>query len=87
MFKTLAAVAFLGLALAAPARADDMAKCDDATMKMVNDAIKADTDPKMKDDVMKATDAMMMADKSMKDHKMDDCSMHIGEAKKAMMMK
>jgi hypothetical protein len=85
--RILLAAAVAAFALATPALADDMAKCDDATMKMVDDAIKADTDPKMKNDVDMATKEMDMAMAAMKDNKMDDCSMHIGEAKKHMMMK
>jgi hypothetical protein len=85
--RILLAAAVAAFALATPALADDMAKCDEATMKMVDDAIKADTDPKMKEGVDMATKEMEMAMASMKDNKMDDCSMHIGEAKKHMMMK
>lgn len=89
MIKLFVSAAFITLALTSSSYADDMAKatCDEATMMMVMDAIKKDTDPKMANDVKMATDEMMMADKAMKDHKMDDCSMHIGMAKKAMMMK
>ena len=92
MLKSILAVAAVTFALATPVLASDMAKadmptCDDATMKMMNDAIKADTDPKMKDGVDMANKAMAMAGDSMKAGKMDDCSMHMGEAKKAMMMK
>jgi hypothetical protein len=88
MLKSLAAVALLGLALAAPARADDMmAKCDDATMKMMTDAMAKDTDPKMKDGVMKAGEEMKMAMDSMKANKMDECTKHVGMAMDHMMMK
>jgi hypothetical protein len=87
MMKTLFAATVLGFALAAPAYAADMAKCDDATMKMVMDAIKADTDPAMKAGVDKATAEMAMAGEAMKANKMDECSKHIGMAKESMMMK
>ena len=88
MFKTLAAVALLGLTLAAPARADDMmAKCDDATMKMMSDAMAKDTDPKMADGVKMAGDEMKMAMDAMKANKMDDCTKHVGMAMDQMMMK
>ena len=88
MLKTFAAVALLGLALAAPARADDMmAKCDDATMKMVTDAMAADTAPKMANDVKMAGDEMKMAMDSMKANKMDECTKHVGMAMDHMMMK
>ena len=89
MFKTLAAVAFIGLALSAPVRADDMmtAKCDEATMKMVADAMAKDTAPKMANDVKMAGDEMKMAMDSMKAHKMDECTKHVGMAMDHMMMK
>ena len=53
----------------------------------VDEAIKADTDPAMKNDVDMANKEMDMAKMAMKDGKMDDCSMHIGNAMKSMMMK
>ena len=89
MFKTLATVALLGLALSSPARADDMmtAKCDAATMKMVHDAMVKDTAPKMANDVKMAGDEMKMADVAMKAHKMDDCTKHVGMAMDHMMIK
>ena len=87
MKTALFAAAVLGLVLAAPVNAAEMAACDDATMMKVNEAIKADTDPKMKDAVTMATEEMQKAEMSMKDHKMDDCSMHIGKAMESMMMK
>ena len=89
MLKTLTAVAFLGFALAAPAYADEMmtAKCDDATMKMVSDAMAKDTAPKMANDVKMAGDEMKMAMDSMKAHKKDECTKHVGMAMDHMMMK
>lgn len=89
MIKLFVGAALITVAFTSTSFADEMAKtmCDDATMMMVMDTIKKDTDPKMADGVKMATKEMMMADKSMKDNKMDDCSMHIDMAKKAMMMK
>ena len=89
MIKLFVSAAFITVAFTSSSFADEMAKatCDDATMMMVMDTIKKDVDPKMADGVKMATEEMMMADKAMKDHKMDDCSMHIDMAKKAMMMK
>ncbi len=99
MLKTLLATSLLAASLAVPSFAadkmkmdhmtkmDHMAKCDDATFSMINDAIKKDTDPKMAKDVMKANKEMHMAEMSMKSHKMDDCSKHLGMAKMDMMMK
>ena len=91
MLKSILAAATISLATAAfsPSFADEMApvKCDTATMGMVNDAMKADTDPKMKPAVDSAMKHMAMADDAMKANKMDDCSAQIGMAKKDMMMK
>lgn len=89
MIKVFISAAFITLALTATSFADDMAKakCDEATMTMVMDAMKKDTDPKMAKDVEMAAGEMKMAAASMKDNKMDDCSMHIDAAKKHMMMK
>ena len=63
------------------------AKCDDATMKMVHDAMTKDTDAKMANDVKMAGDEMKMADDSMKANKMDECTKHVGMAMDHMMMK
>ena len=89
MFKTLAATALLGLALAAPAHAATMmeVKCDDATMKMMTDAMAKDTDPKMKEGVMKAGEEMKMAMDMMKANKTEECMKHVGMAMDHMMMK
>ena len=89
MIKTTLAAALLALAFTAPAFAAEMAHttCDTGTMKMVHEAMDKDTDPKMAKDVKKAAKEMMMADESMKAHKMDDCSKHIGMAMDHMMMK
>ena len=89
MLKSIIAVALLGIAVTAPAYADDMmaAKCDDATMKMVHEMMAKDTDPKMKDGVMKADEEMKMAMDSMKANKMDECTKHVGMAMDHMMIK
>jgi hypothetical protein len=87
MIKTLLAAAGIAATFALPALADDMPMCDDATMMKVDEAMKADTDPKMKDMVDMAMKEMDMAKMAMKDNKMDDCSMHISKAMEQMMMK
>jgi len=64
MLRTLLATSLLAASLAVPSFAadkmkmDNMAKCDDATFAMMNDAIKKDADPKMAKDVMKANKEM-----------------------------
>ena len=98
MIKTLFASTLVFAALAVPSFAadkmkmkmnhmDTMAKCDDATFAMINDAMKKDTDPKMAKDVKMAMGEMHMAEMSMKNHKMTECSKHLGMAKHDMMMK
>ena len=87
MIKSLMTAGVLALALAAPAYADDMMKCDDASMMKMDDMIKADTDPNMKKDVDMAMKDMEMAKTAMKDGKMDDCMKNMEQAKKDMMMK
>ena len=82
MKSSLFAVTILGLAFITPAYADEMMKCDDATMMKMDDMIKADTDPAMKNDVDMATKDMEMAKTAMKDGKMDDCVTHLEQAKK-----
>ncbi len=87
MLRSLIAAGLLGLAMAAPAHAAEMAKCDDASMMKMDDAIKADTDPMMKDATDMAMKEMDMAKTAMKDGKMDDCSMHLTKAMDEMKMK
>jgi hypothetical protein len=87
MIKVFVGAALMTVAFTTTSFAAEMAKCDEATMTMVMDAIKKDTDPKMAKDVKMAQDEMAMADKSMKEKKMEDCSKHIDMAKKHMMMK
>jgi hypothetical protein len=87
MMKLLFGAAVLGLALTAPAYADDMMKCDDATMMMMQTEMDAVTDAAMMEKKEMAMKEMEMAKTSMKDGKMDDCTMHMGEAKKTMMTK
>ena len=82
MMKSLFAATLLGFALTAPAYADEMMKCDDATMMKMQTEMDAMTDMAKKDMAMKE---MEMAKMAMKDGKMDDCSMHMGEADKQMM--
>ncbi|MBI2717384.1 MAG: hypothetical protein HY245_04530 [Rhizobiales bacterium] len=86
MMKSILAAAALTLALSVPALAAEMAKCDEATMMKVNEAIKADTKPEMKKEVDAAAEHMKMAEMAMKGSKMDECSMHIGKAMDQMMM-
>jgi len=82
MSKIILAAAMLAAAFAVPATADDMMKCDDASiMKMEND-VEGMKDMAMKEMAMKE---MTMARDSMKMNKMDDCVMHMEKAHKSMM--
>jgi hypothetical protein len=87
MMKSLIAAGVLGLALSAPASAAEMATCDDASMMKMDEVIKADTDPKMKDAADMAMKELDMAKMAMKDGKTDDCAMHLTNAMKSMEMK
>ncbi len=94
MLKTIFATAAVVATLSAPAFADEMMKCDDATMKMMHDdmdkmaggSMSKQTD-NMKKGMEMAKDEMMKASEAMKMNKMDDCSKHLGMAKQDMMMK
>jgi hypothetical protein len=83
MLKSTIAAALLGLAFTAPAYADEMMKCDDASMKMMQGEMDKMTDPAMKDKKEMAMKEMEMAMASMKDGKTDDCMMHMEGAMKA----
>jgi hypothetical protein len=81
MMKTLTVIAFAAVAFAAPAFADDMMKCDDASMTKLNAMVMA-MDASKKDQMAMAMKEVDMAKASMKDGKMDDCSMHMDNAMK-----
>jgi hypothetical protein len=78
---TLTAIILAG-AFAVPAMADDMMKCDDASMMKMDKQIDGVKDMAMKDKAMKEG---MMAKDSMKMNKMDDCKMHMDNAMKSAM--
>ena len=82
MLKLTFAAAILTAAFAVPAMADDMMKCDDASMMSMQTKMDAMKDMAMKDKAMKE---MMMAKDSMKMNKMDDCKMHMDNAMKSAM--
>jgi hypothetical protein len=86
MIRTLLAASALAIAFAHPVLADDMMKCDDASMMKMKadlDAMTGDAMMAKKEMAMKEMD---MASDAMKAGKMDDCTMHMGEAMKAMKM-
>jgi hypothetical protein len=82
MLKFTLTAAFLAAVFAAPAMADDMMKCDDASMMKMDKQVEGVKDMAMKDKAMKE---MAMAKDSMKMNKMDDCKMHMDNAMKSAM--
>lgn len=87
MLKSTISAAILVIALSVPSYADDMAKCDDASMMAMHSEMDAMTDPAMKEHKEMAMKEMEMAQTSMNDGKMDDCAVHLDAAKKEMMAK
>ena len=82
------AAAVLTLALSVPASAQDtMMKCDDASMMKMQTEMDAMSDPAMKNKKDMTMKHMDLAKASMKEGKMEDCTMHMGEASKEMMKK
>lgn len=83
MIKPLFAAAILGLALPALASAAETAKCDDASMMTMDEAMKTAT---MKKEVDMAVKEVDMAKMAMRDGKMDECSTHLTKAMKDLKM-
>jgi len=82
MLKFATVTALIIGASAMPALADDMMKCDDASLMKMDKDVEAMTDMAMKDKAMKE---LTMARDSMKMNKMDDCMMHMDNVHKSMM--
>jgi hypothetical protein len=70
-----------------PAQSMETVKCDDATMTKMQSDIDAMTDSAMKTNRDIATKQMDMAKTSMKNNKLEDCSMQLGMASMSMKMK
>ena len=87
MSKFLISAALIVLFLSAPANAMEAMKCDDASMMNMQTNMDAMNDPAMKANKDMAMKQMDMAKTSMKDNKLDDCSMHMGMATMSMTMK
>ena len=89
MFKTTLAAAAFAVLTIQPVFAEDamkaddgmMMKCDDASMMKLQTEMDAVKDESMK---MMAMKEMDMAKEAMKADKMDDCTMHMDGAMKAM---
>ena len=86
MPKFLISAALMLLFLSAPANAMEAMKCDDASMMKMQTNMDAMNDPAMKANKDMAMKQMDMAKTSMKDNKLDDCSMHMGMANMSMTM-
>ena len=81
MLKSILIAAILSTALALPAVGAEM-KCDEASMKMMENQMMGMKDMGTKDKAMKE---MEMAKDAMKMNKMDDCKMHMNKAMNDMM--
>lgn len=85
MLKSTILAGLLGLAALSSASAqDNTAQCDDAGMKQLQSSIDMEQSQANKDMAMKA---MVMAQDAMKAGSLDQCAVHMGEARQAMTMK
>ena len=80
MLKYVTAAAVAGMFSIAPAFADEMMKCDEASMMAVQKMVDADQGMKKQYDMASAE--MKMAADAMHANKTDDCAMHINQAVK-----
>ncbi len=80
MLKFAVAAAVAGLFSITPALADEMMKCDDASMMKMDMMVKETTDPMMKKQMEMAMSEMTMAMEAMKANNMDECEMHLNKA-------
>lgn len=83
MLRTILATTFIVSGLSAPAFAQGMMACDEASIMKTEEMAKGMTDPMKKDEmmmVMKEVDSARMA---MKEGKTDDCAKHLDNAMKA----
>jgi hypothetical protein len=87
MIKTLFTAVALVVCTASSSIAMDKMACDDASVTKMEEGAMAMKEPAQKDAMMMAMKAVEDAKTSMKDGKMDDCSMHLEEAMKAEMPK
>jgi hypothetical protein len=80
MLKYAIAATVAGLFTITPAFADEMMKCDDASMIKMDAMVKETTDPAMKKQMEMAMGEMTMAMDAKKASKMDECEMHLNKA-------
>jgi hypothetical protein len=84
MLKFMIAAVVVGTASLAPAFADEMMPCDEASMTKVNQMIDAGTDPAMKPKVDAAKAEMQMAAKAAN---ATECATHLNKAAAAITAK
>ncbi len=80
MLKFAVAAAVAGLFASTPAFADEMMKCDDASMMKMDMMVKEANDPMMKNQMEMAMGEMTMATEAKKANKMDECETHLNKA-------
>ena len=80
MLKYAIAAAVTGLFAITPALAEEMMKCDDATMMKMDMMVKEANDPMMKNQMEMAMSEMTMAMDAKKASKMDECELHLNKA-------
>jgi hypothetical protein len=87
MLSRILIASVLGLGLTTYASAQEMMKCDDASMMKVQTELDAMTDPAMAQQKDMAMKEMAMAKEAMAAKKTDECTMHMENASKEMMKK
>jgi broad-specificity NMP kinase len=87
MLRRILIAGVLGLGLTTYASAQEMMKCDDASMMKMQTEMDAMTDPAMAQQKDMAMKEMEMAKEAMAAKKTDECTMHMENASKEMMKK
>lgn len=80
MLKHAIAAAVTGLFTITPVFADEMMKCDEASMMKMDMMVKETTDPMMKTQMEMAMSEMTMAKDAMKASDMAKCETHLNKA-------
>lgn len=80
MLKFAIAAAVAGLFAITPAFADEMMKCDDASLMKMDKMVKETTDPAMKKQMEMAMGELTMAKDAMKASDMAKCETHLNKA-------
>jgi hypothetical protein len=83
MLRTILATTFIVSGLSAPALAQGMMACDEASIMKTEEMAKAMTDPMKKSAMMLAMKEVDSAKMTMKEGKTEDCAKHLDNAMKA----